>query len=65
MLNKVKIAMAVGIGLKFATYFFPDLPMPEGTQESLTDVIVLGAMWFSFWKVRETKASVEKLVLKD
>ncbi len=64
MLNKVKIAMAVGIGISVAKLFFPDLPVPEEAQETVVDAIMLVVMAIAFWKTRETKATVSKLRLK-
>lgn len=64
VLNKVKIAMLVGVGFKVVSFFFPELPMPEGAQDTIVDFVMLLAMFGAFWKTSETKATLKKLIVK-
>ena len=65
MLNKAKIAILVGACLMLVKHFFPEMPLPEGAEEIVTDFILLVVMGGAFFFTRETRATVARLKLKD
>ncbi len=69
MLNKLQIALIVGAGLQILRVILPNVELPEGLTEAVVDliwlVIMLVGMAGAGWKVKESRAKVEALQLKD
>jgi hypothetical protein len=81
MLNKLQVALLVGAVLTVLRVFFPTVELPEGMSETIADLIwmvftlasmdliwmvfTLASMGGAAWKVKESRAKVEALTLKD
>jgi hypothetical protein len=62
-------ALLVGAVLTVLRVFFPTVELPEGMSETIADLIwmvfTLASMGGAAWKVKESRAKVEALTLKD